>query len=416
MTNIYFESVLMAWSSIVSNKMRSLLTMLGIIIGVAAVIALMSIGYGVQDSIKSDISRLGSNTITVTPGTGRKPGVKQAAGSMQTLTYKDYLAIRNLPNITYSAPLVQGSYLLVNGNKNWNTRVYGCTQDYADLSDLKVQEGRFWTQKEYNARARVAVIGKTVATGLFGEEDPIGKKVRIHGNPFTVIGLLEEKGYSFMDQDDRVLCPFSTVQERMLHITYVNNIVISADNSSDLSQIESDVTNLLRTRHRVSGTDDDFSIQNSQDLIKTMESTTQTLTIFLGSVAAISLLVGGIGIMNIMLVSVTERTREIGIRMAIGARKRDIIGQFLVEASVVSCCGGVIGIVLGCFLSAVLGNLLLAKTQNSYMPTVEQFTVLPSAGLVIGAFLFSALLGIIFGLYPANKASNLQPVDALRTQ
>ena len=199
MTNIYFESVLMAWSSIVSNKMRSLLTMLGIIIGVAAVIALMSIGYGVQDSIKSDISRLGSNTITVTPGTGRKPGVKQAAGSMQTLTYKDYLAIRNLPNITYSAPLVQGSYLLVNGNKNWNTRVYGCTQDYADLSDLKVQEGRFWTQKEYNARARVAVIGKTVATGLFGEEDPIGKKVRIHGNPFTVIGLLEEKGYSFMD-------------------------------------------------------------------------------------------------------------------------------------------------------------------------------------------------------------------------
>ena len=238
MTNIYFESVLMAWSSIVSNKMRSLLTMLGIIIGVAAVIALMSIGYGVQDSIKSDISRLGSNTITVTPGTGRKPGVKQAAGSMQTLTYKDYLAIRNLPNITYSAPLVQGSYLLVNGNKNWNTRVYGCTQDYADLSDLKVQEGRFWTQKEYNARARVAVIGKTVATGLFGEEDPVGKKVRIHGNPFTVIGLLEEKGYSFMDQDDRVLCPFSTVQERMLHITYVNNIVISADNSSDLSQIE----------------------------------------------------------------------------------------------------------------------------------------------------------------------------------
>ena len=216
MTNIYFESVLMAWSSIVSNKMRSLLTMLGIIIGVAAVIALMSIGYGVQDSIKSDISRLGSNTITVTPGTGRKPGVKQAAGSMQTLTYKDYLAIRNLPNITYSAPLVQGSYLLVNGNKNWNTRVYGCTQDYADLSDLKVQEGRFWTQKEYNARARVAVIGKTVATGLFGEEDPIGKKVRIHGNPFTVIGLLEEKGYSFMDQDDRVLCPFSTVQEGCL--------------------------------------------------------------------------------------------------------------------------------------------------------------------------------------------------------
>ena len=401
MTNIYFESVLMAWSSIVSNKMRSLLTMLGIIIGVAAVIALMSIGYGVQDSIKSDISRLGSNTITVTPGTGRKPGVKQAAGSMQTLTYKDYLAIRNLPNITYSAPLVQGSYLLVNGNKNWNTRVYGCTQDYADLSDLKVQEGRFWTQKEYNARARVAVIGKTVATGLFGEEDPIGKKVRIHGNPFTVIGLLEEKGYSFMDQDDRVLCPFSTVQERMLHITYVNNIVISADNSSDLSQIESDVTNLLRTRHRVSGTDDDFSIQNSQDLIKTMESTTQTLTIFLGSVAAISLLVGGIGVMNIMLVTVTERTQEIGLKKAIGARRRRILNQFLTEAAVLTSLGGLLGVLVG---------IIMARLISSVMGTPTAISV-PA---ILIAVVFSMVIGIVFGLLPAVKASNLNPIQALR--
>ena len=401
MTNIYFESVLMAWSSIVSNKMRSLLTMLGIIIGVAAVIALMSIGYGVQDSIKSDISRLGSNTITVTPGTGRKPGVKQAAGSMQTLTYKDYLAIRNLPNITYSAPLVQGSYLLVNGNKNWNTRVYGCTQDYADLSDLKVQEGRFWTQKEYNARARVAVIGKTVATGLFGEEDPIGKKVRIHGNPFTVIGLLEEKGYSFMDQDDRVLCPFSTVQERMLHITYVNNIVISADNSSDLSQIESDVTNLLRTRHRVSGTDDDFSIQNSQDLIKTMESTTQTLTIFLGSVAAISLLVGGIGIMNIMNVSVTERTKEIGLRMSVGARGIDILAQFLIEAILLSLAGGVIGILMG------LGAAWAINVFAHWPVLVQPWSVVLS-------FAVCTATGIFFGWYPAKKAANLDPIEAIR--
>ena len=401
MTNIYFESVLMAWSSIVSNKMRSLLTMLGIIIGVAAVIALMSIGYGVQDSIKSDISRLGSNTITVTPGTGRKPGVKQAAGSMQTLTYKDYLAIRNLPNITYSAPLVQGSYLLVNGNKNWNTRVYGCTQDYADLSDLKVQEGRFWTQKEYNARARVAVIGKTVATGLFGEEDPIGKKVRIHGNPFTVIGLLEEKGYSFMDQDDRVLCPFSTVQERMLHITYVNNIVISADNSSDLSQIESDVTNLLRTRHRVSGTDDDFSIQNSPDLIKTMESTTQTLTICLGSVAAISLLVGGIGIMNIMYVSVTERTREIGLRMSVGARGIDILNQFLIEAVLLSVTGGLIGVVLGVGASYAV-NLIV------HWPIYIQLWS------IIMSFAVCTFTGVFFGWYPAKKAAQLDPIEAIR--
>ncbi len=401
MTNIYFESVLMAWSSIVSNKMRSLLTMLGIIIGVAAVIALMSIGYGVQESIKSDISRLGSNTITITPGTGRKPGVRAAAGSTQTLTYKDYQAIKNLPNITYAAPLVTNSYLLVNGNKNWNTRVYGCTTDYAALSSLTAQEGRFWTEKEYNARARVAVIGKTVATGLFGEEDPIGQKVRINGDPFTVIGLLEEKGYSFMDQDDRVLCPFSTVQERMLHITYVNNIVISSDNDSDLSQIESDVTNLLRTRHRIAtGAEDDFSIQNSQDLLKTMESTTQTLTIFLGSIAAISLLVGGIGIMNIMLVSVTERTKEIGIRKALGATYRMIIVQFLIESITVSLAGGFLGVALG------VGIALL-------IPHISELSTLLTAAPIVGSFVFSVLIGLIFGLYPAQKAAKLNPIDAL---
>ncbi len=401
MTNIYFESVLMAWSSIVSNKMRSLLTMLGIIIGVAAVIALMSIGYGVQESIKSDISRLGSNTITITPGTGRKPGVRAAAGSTQTLTYKDYQAIKNLPNITYAAPLVTNSYLLVNGNKNWNTRVYGCTTDYAALSSLTAQEGRFWTEKEYTARARVAVIGKTVATGLFGEEDPIGQKVRINGDPFTVIGLLEEKGYSFMDQDDRVLCPFSTVQERMLHITYVNNIVISSDNDSDLSQIESDVTNLLRTRHRIAtGAEDDFSIQNSQDLLKTMESTTQTLTIFLGSIAAISLLVGGIGIMNIMLVSVTERTKEIGIRKALGATYRMIIVQFLIESITVSLAGGFLGVALG------VGIALL-------IPHISELSTLLTAAPIVGSFVFSVLIGLIFGLYPAQKAAKLNPIDAL---
>ncbi len=401
MTNIYFESILMAWSSIVSNKMRSLLTMLGIIIGVAAVIALMSIGYGVQESIKSDISRLGSNTITITPGTGRKPGVRAAAGSTQTLTYKDYQAIKNLPNITYAAPLVNNSYLLVNGNKNWNTRVYGCTTDYAALSSLSVQEGRFWTEKEYTARARVAVIGKTVATGLFGEEDPIGQKLRINGDPFTVIGLLEEKGYSFMDQDDRVLCPFSTVQERMLHITYLNNIVISSDNEADLSQIESDVTNLLRTRHRIAtGTEDDFSIQNSQDLLKTMESTTQTLTIFLGSIAAISLLVGGIGIMNIMLVSVTERTKEIGIRKALGATYRMIIVQFLIESITVSLAGGFLGVALG------VGIALL-------IPHVSQLSTLLTAMPIVGSFVFSVLIGLVFGLYPAQKAAKLNPIDAL---
>ena len=401
MTNIYFESIFMAWGSILSNKMRSLLTMLGIIIGVAAVIALMSIGYGVQNKIESNISSLGSNTITITPGTGRKPGIRPAAGSMQTLTYKDYLAIKNLPNIIYAAPLVNTSYLVVNGNKNWTTRVYGCTEDYATLSSLNVSEGRFWTTKEYNSRARVCIIGKTVATGLFGDESPVGQKIRINGNPFTVIGELEEKGYSFMDQDDRILIPFTTVQERMLHITYVNNIVISADNADDLSQIESDVTNLLRTRHRIqTGKEDDFSIQNSQDLMETMKSTTQTLTIFLGSIAAISLLVGGIGIMNIMLVSVTERTREIGIRKALGATYNMIIVQFLIESVTVSVAGGLIGVLFGIAISKII-------------PMVSTLSTVLSVTPILGSFLFSVFIGLVFGLYPAQKAARLNPIDAL---
>lgn len=401
MTNIYFESILMAFDSIFSNKMRSLLTMLGIIIGVAAVIALMSLGYGVRADIENNIASLGSNQITIIPGTSRKPGVRPAAGSMQSLTYKDYLAVKNLPNVSNAAPLVSNSYVVVSGNKNWTTNVYGVTSDYLSISDLKIAEGRYWNEQEYTGRERVCVIGKTVATGLFGSESPVGQKIRIKGNPFTVIGVLESKGYSFIDQDDRILSPFTTVQERMMGITYVSRIVLTADDSNVLPQIEADVTNLLRTRHRiVIGKEDDFNIQNSQDLLETMESTTQTLTVFLGSIAAISLLVGGIGIMNIMLVSVTERTREIGIRKAIGATYHMIIVQFLIESITVSIAGGLIGIIVGVSIALLIPHIVSMSSVISPLP-------------IIGSFLFSVIIGLVFGLYPAQKAAKLNPIDAL---
>lgn len=401
MTNIYWESVIMAWESIAASKLRSLLTMLGIIIGVAAVIALMSIGYGVRQDIENNISSLGSNLLTVSPGTSRKPGVRPAAGSMETLTYKDYLAVKNLPNIAYSSPMVRSSYVVVAGNKNWTTQVYGVTAEYKDVASLGVSEGRYWTQQEFDGRERVAVVGKTIADNLFGGESPIGQKIRINNDPFTVIGVLEEKGYSFQDQDDRILCPFTTVQERMMGITYINSISLTTVSSGVMSQAETDITNLLRTRHCLAaGAENDFSISNSQDILETMESTTQSLTIFLGSIAAISLIVGGIGIMNIMLVSVTERTKEIGIRKALGATYRMIIMQFLIEAVTISIAGGLIGVIFGIAFSQLIPHL------------IEMSTVL-TAGPIIGSFLFSVVIGLVFGLYPAQKAAKLNPIDAL---
>ena len=270
-----------------------------------------------------------------------------------------------------------------------------------EISDLTLQSGRYWTDEEYNKRSRVAIIGQTVATNLFGDESPVGQKIRINNQPFTVIGLLTAKGYSFMDQDDRIFCPFTTVQERLLGITYVNSIVVSSDNDDALSQIQTDVTNLLRTRHRISAKDDDdFTVRNSQELLETMESTTQTLTIFLGCIAAISLLVGGIGIMNIMLVSVTERTREIGVRKALGATYHMIIVQFLIESVTVSVAGGLIGILVGCGIAKLI-------------PLVTSMTTVISPLPVIGSFLFSVIIGLVFGIYPARKAARLNPIDAL---
>ncbi|EGF12431.1 ABC transporter permease [Dialister micraerophilus] len=401
MNNIYVESLWMAWDAVKSNKLRSLLTMLGIIIGITAVIVLLGLGFGIQDRIEGKISGLGSNIVAIHPGSRSKYG-SERTGALESLSYKDYLAIKKLPNIKNASPLVHGQYVAVNGNKNWNTDISGVNSEYITMTDQKLIEGRLWTEKEYVNRERVVVLGKTVANNLFGEISPIGKKIRVNNMPFTVIGVLEPKGLLFgFDQDDRILAPFSTVQERIVGIDYLNAIVLTYSSIEVMPQVEVDVTNLLRAKHRLIGSaDNDFTIMNSRDLMNFLGDTTQMLTLFLGSIASISLLVGGIGIMNIMLVSVTERTREIGIRKALGATYNMIVAQFLIEAIFISLSGGIIGMILGVSATKLVGLLTGIKTVIYFGP-------------IIGSFIFSVAVGLVFGLYPAQKAAKLNPIDAL---
>ncbi len=398
MRNLQTENIRMAWQALIGNKMRALLTMLGIIIGVASVIALVSIGYGVQQDIRTSISQLGSNLLIVMPGAPRTPGVRPAAGSMQSLTYKDYQAVAELPHIEDAMPSIQSSYVVVYGNKNWTTSVRGVTAAYESVRNTKVVEGRYWTPKEYQTRDRVAVISQRVKKELFGDISPIGQKIRIHNDPFTVIGLLEEKG---SDYDNLILVPFTTAQERLLGVTYLHGIMLNVDKAENMDMVQANITNLLRVRHGIREEGhDDFNIENMADVLDAIQQATGTLTLFLAAVAAISLLVGGIGIMNIMLVSVTERTKEIGIRKALGATYRMIITQFLVEAVAMSLAGGLIGIVCGIGVAKALSALTGISTEVTLLP-------------VIGSFAFSMLIGLIFGLYPARKAAKLNPIDAL---
>ena len=400
---MYKESFLMAWASLIANKMRSVLTMLGIIIGVAAVIALVSIGNGVKQDIQNSISSLGSNLLMVMPGAPRTPGVRPSAGSMKSLKVSDYEAISKLDGVRAASPMTNGSYVVIYQNKNWTTSVSGVSYNYLDVNNWSMKSGRFLSEKNVQNRERVAVVGKTVVKNLFGDEDPVGAEIRVKNIPFRIIGVLNSKGSGAMgnDQDDMVVIPYTTAMERVEGVDYLRMIYVVGKDENGIDRLQSDIENLLRVRHGIKDTNlDDFNIQNMNSIMETMEETTGTLTLFLGAVAAISLVVGGIGIMNIMLVSVTERTREIGVRKALGATYSVIVTQFLIEAVVISLMGGIIGIILGIGSSKLIG-------MASGMSTVI------SVPTIVMSFAFSMAIGLIFGIYPARKAAKLNPIDAL---
>ncbi len=402
---LFSESVQIAVTALLGNKLRSILTMLGIIIGVGAVIAMISIGMGVKQNVTNSIASLGSNMLIVTPGSTNKGGVRSAAGSSQKLKYEDAEAIKKkIKNIDYVSPTVNGSYQIVNGHENWNSSVYGVTPEYLKIRDLTIGTGSFITQNDLNSRNRVAVIGTTVATNLFESENPVGKNIRINNQPYKVIGVIESKGQSSMgqDQDDVVIIPLTTAQERLMGITYIRSINIQVSSADKIESVQGQVETLLRQRHHIVGDkEDDFSVRNLTSLMETMTSTTTMLTLFLGSIAAISLLVGGIGIMNIMMVSVTERTREIGIRKALGATFQNIMMQFLIESVVIGVIGGLMGVAVGVGIA-----LAIAKTGLFQ-------TVITAAPILI-SFSFSVGIGLFFGIYPARKAARLDPIEALR--
>ena len=402
---MFNESIKMAIDGMISNKLRTLLTLLGIIIGVGAVIAMVSLGFGVKEQIKDNISRLGSNLLIVQSGGRTATGARIQAGSGARLTDEDAKAIeKNIDGIKYVAPMVSRGYQLVVGNQNWTTNVQGSTPNIIDIRDYTLEEGRHINYHDMAGKDRVCVIGKTIVENLFPDGDPVGKTIRINKAPFKVVGVLGAKGQSSggQDQDDVVFVPLTTAMNRMMGITYVNNITIQAMNENVIDNVQAEVENLLRVRHRIKNADDDdFSVRNLAALMDTMMSTANTITMLLGCIAAISLLVGGIGIMNIMLVSVTERTREIGIRKALGATYNNILLQFLIESAVIGIIGGFLGVVLGIGASYAISAFAEWKTVIS----------IP---IIVISVVFSVGIGVFFGIYPARKAALLDPIEALR--
>ncbi|MGB8274894.1 MAG: ABC transporter permease [Alphaproteobacteria bacterium] len=402
--------VAIAFRALRVNKLRSALTMLGIVIGVAAVIAMVAVGVGAQERVNEQIRSLGANIMIVVSGTVTSGGVHFGLGSQLTLTDDDADAMaRDVAGIKATAAVVRGAAQVVYGNLNWSTAIYGVESDYLQIRDWNVAAGRTFTQQEQDRAAKVALLGQTVARSLFGGADPINQVIRIKRVPFIVIGLLDKKGQSLMgqDQDDAILMPLSTARNRVLGASQagrfsVGSIMVKMDPDADMRATEAETRALLRQRHHLQpAQDDDFWIRNLSEVLQAQQAASRALALLLAAVASVSLVVGGIGIMNIMLVSVTERTREIGLRMAVGARARDILTQFLVEAVILALIGGFAGIVLGVAVSLAAGTFAGWRTEIS-------------PGAILMAVGFASLVGVFFGFYPARKASRLLPIEALR--
>jgi putative ABC transport system permease protein len=394
-----------AFRALARNKMRSFLTMLGIIIGVGAVIAMLAIGQGAQYSVQQQINALGTNVLIIIPGNQQAGGISVGAGSATTLTEDDADAIRNeCPAVAFVSPGTRSGGQVIAGNLNWATSVEGTGGDYLEIRQWRIAYGEFYTDQDVKSAAKVCVLGKTVADNLFPDTSPIDQSIRIRNVPFKVVGVLERKGQNALgqDQDDIIVAPFTTVKRRLTWYPYLRQILVSATTPANIPVAQQQITELMRMRHKIAPyAPDDFTIRNQADLAAAQNKTTDILTLLLASIASVSLLVGGIGIMNIMLVSVTERTREIGIRMSVGARSKDILTQFLIEALVLSLVGGMTGIVFG-----VAGSQLISG--------IAKWPTIITAFSIILSFGFSIAIGIFFGFYPARKAAMLNPIDALR--
>ena len=394
-----------ALRALANNKLRAFLTMLGIIIGVASVITMLAIGQGSKKSIQKQISEMGSNMIMIHPGADMRGGVRQVPSSMQTLKLTDYESLRNETNyISAISPNVSSSGQLIAGNNNYPSSVSGVSIDYLEIRQLNIESGEMFTESDIQTSAKVCVIGKTIADNLFPNEDPVGRIIRFNQVPFRVVGVLKSKGYNSMgmDQDDVVLAPYTTVMKRLLAQTYLEGIFASALTEDMTDNASEEITEILRRNHKLKESDDDdFTIRSQQELSSMLNSTTDLMTTLLACIAGISLVVGGIGIMNIMYVSVTERTREIGLRMSVGARGIDILSQFLIEAILISITGGIIGVIIGCGASFIVKN-------------VAHWPIYIQTWSVLLSFAVCTITGVFFGWYPAKKAADLDPIEAIR--